>query len=51
MSQLEEIEAIKRLKYKYIRCIDSKLWKELRELLVAGNVRDSGIPVRKASLG
>ena len=32
MSQLEELEAIKRLKYKYIRCIDSKLWKELREV-------------------
>ena len=32
MSQLEELEAIKRLKYKYIRCIDSKLWDELREV-------------------
>jgi hypothetical protein len=32
MSQLEELEAIKRLKYKYIRCIDCKLWKELREV-------------------
>ena len=32
MSQLEELEAIKRLKYKYIRCIDSKLWEELREV-------------------
>ncbi len=32
MSQLEDLEAIKRLKYKYIRCIDCKLWKELREV-------------------
>ena len=30
MSQLEELEAIKRLKYKYLRCIDCKEWKELR---------------------
>ena len=29
---LKELEAIKRLKYKYIRCIDSKLWEELREV-------------------
>ena len=28
---LEEIEAIKRLKYKYLRCVDSKLWDELAE--------------------
>ena len=27
-----EIEAIKRLKYKYMRCIDRKLWDELREV-------------------
>ena len=32
MSELEEIEAIKRVKYKYLRCIDCKLWKELREV-------------------
>jgi hypothetical protein len=32
MSQLEELEAIKRLKYKYLRCIDCKLWDELREV-------------------
>ena len=28
---LEEIEAIKRLKYKYMRCIDQKLWDELKD--------------------
>jgi bile-acid 7alpha-dehydratase len=31
MSDLEEIEAIKRLKYKYFRCLDSKLWDDLAE--------------------
>jgi hypothetical protein len=30
--RLEDIEAIKRLKYKYMRCIDCKLWDELGEL-------------------
>ncbi|MCX5998529.1 MAG: nuclear transport factor 2 family protein, partial [Chloroflexi bacterium] len=27
--RLDDLEAIKRLKYKYIRCVDSKLWDEL----------------------
>ena len=31
MVDLQEIEAIKRLKYKYIRCLDQKLWGELAE--------------------
>lgn len=31
MGTLEEIEAIKRLKYRYLRCVDCKLWDELRE--------------------
>ena len=44
MSQLEELEAIKRLKYKYQRCVDCKLWKELRELFTddATAAYDSG---------
>jgi hypothetical protein len=29
LKRLEEIEAIKRLKYRYMRCIDQKLWKEM----------------------
>ena len=29
VKQLEEIEAIKQLKYRYMRCIDQKLWKEM----------------------
>jgi bile-acid 7alpha-dehydratase len=31
----EDIEAIKRLKHKYFRCLDSKLWDEMAELFVA----------------
>ena len=31
MNELIEIEAIKRLKYKYLRCVDSKKWDELAE--------------------
>jgi hypothetical protein len=30
---LQELEAIKQLKYRYLRCIDRKLWAELRETL------------------
>jgi hypothetical protein len=28
---LHELEAIKRLKYRYLRCLDQKLWEELAE--------------------
>lgn len=44
MSELEELEAIKRLKYKYLRCIDTKQWKELREVFTDDAVAsyDSG---------
>lgn len=31
MVDLQELEAIKRLKYKYIRCIDEKRWDEMRD--------------------
>ena len=31
MSDLEELEAIKRVKYKYLRCIDTKCFEELAE--------------------
>ena len=30
MLDLHEVEAIKRLKYKYLRCLDQKLWDEIR---------------------
>ncbi len=31
MPDLNELEAIKRLKYKYMRCLDQKLWREMAE--------------------
>ncbi|MBL7119427.1 MAG: nuclear transport factor 2 family protein [Dehalococcoidia bacterium] len=31
MKRLEDIEAIKALKHKYFRCLDSKLWNEMAE--------------------
>jgi len=31
LADLAEIEAVKRLKYKYLRCVDYKLWDELAE--------------------
>jgi len=31
MDDLREIEAIKQLKYRYMRCLDQKKWDELRE--------------------
>jgi len=31
MDDLREIEAIKRLKYRYFRCLDSKCWSELAD--------------------
>lgn len=33
---LKDIEAIKKLKYKYCRCIDTKLWDELSDCLSEG---------------
>jgi len=34
LETLLEIEAIKRLKYKYMRCVDMKLWDEMAEVFV-----------------
>jgi len=31
MIDLQDLEAIKRLKYKYMRCVDRKLWDEMAE--------------------
>jgi hypothetical protein len=44
MSKLEEIEAIKQLKYKYFRCLDRKEWDQMAETLTADAVSayDSG---------
>lgn len=35
MVDLQEIEAIKRLKYRYLRCLDQKRWNELAECFTA----------------
>jgi len=44
MSSLEEIDRIKQLKYRYFRYLDTKHWKELRELFAddAMSAYDSG---------
>ncbi len=44
MSKLEEIEAIKQLKYAYLRCLDRKDWAGLAETLAedATSAHDSG---------
>jgi len=34
IAELLEIEEIKRLKYRYMRCVDKKLWKEMEEVFV-----------------
>ena len=34
MIDLRELEAIKRLTYRYIRCLDLKRWDELQECVV-----------------
>lgn len=34
MDDLHEIEAIKRLKYRYFRCLDLKLWDELKTCFI-----------------
>jgi hypothetical protein len=44
MDELREIEAIKRLKYRYFRCLDTKRWAELAECFAEDAVSsyDSG---------
>ena len=42
LTRLVEIEAIKRLKYRYIRCLDQKLWDELAGCFVADAVASYG---------
>jgi len=34
LDDLVQLEAIKRLKYAYVRCLDQKLWEQMRELFV-----------------
>lgn len=52
LKRLEDIEAIKRLKYKYFRCLDTKQWDKLAECFVPdattafgdGKYRFQGVP-------
>jgi hypothetical protein len=34
LRKMRDVEAIKRVKYKYFRCLDSKLWDELGSVLL-----------------
>jgi len=44
VSDLDELEAIKQLKYKYLRCLDTKAWGELAECFLedATSAYDAG---------
>ena len=42
---LEDIEAIKKLKAKYFRCVDKKLWDEMEEVWVEDAVADYGMGI------
>jgi hypothetical protein len=42
MQTLEDIESIRRLKSKYWRCLDRKLWRELSECFARGATADYG---------
>lgn len=39
---LVEVEAIKRVKYRYLRCLDQKRWEELDDVLTEGCVASYG---------
>jgi hypothetical protein len=38
VDELIEIEAIKRLKYRYLRCLDQKLWEDMADVLTVDAV-------------
>jgi bile-acid 7alpha-dehydratase len=42
---MEDIEAIKRLKAKYFRCVDKKLWEEMETVLTEDAVADYGMGI------
>jgi len=44
--KLEDIEAIKKLKAKYWRCVDRKLWEELDEVFTEGATADYGPDIK-----
>ena len=41
---LVEIEKIRRLKYRYLRCVDLKLWDEIGDVFTADATADYGTP-------
>ena len=45
ISVMEDIEAIKKLKAKYFRCVDKKLWDEMEEVWVEDGVADYGMGI------
>jgi bile-acid 7alpha-dehydratase len=42
---MEDIEAIKKLKAKYFRCVDKKLWEEMETVLTEDAVADYGMGI------
>ena len=42
---MEDIEAIKKLKAKYFRCVDKKLWDEMEEIWIEDAVADYGMGI------
>ena len=42
ITDLSDLEAIKRLKYRYLRCLDQKLWDELADCLTPGATASFG---------
>ena len=42
---IEDIEAIKKLKAKYFRCVDKKLWDEMETVLTEDAVADYGMGI------
>jgi len=43
-TDLTELEAIRRLKYKYLRCVDLKLWDEIADVFTPDATADYGTP-------
>ena len=41
---LVEMEKIRRLKYRYLRCVDLKLWDEIGDVFTADATADYGTP-------
>jgi len=41
---LVELEKIRRLKYRYLRCVDLKLWDEIEDVFTADATADYGTP-------